>query len=120
MSGMLSVTKSSDYTYCFLPVVLTQPVEEIEGDGSGGLGDDQLLKNCKRYFSSTLNLPKSDGEKAQLVQQIRTDARANGATEAQLATLSDEAILNIHTSTSCEITALTIPCPANGNIAVSM
>jgi hypothetical protein len=124
MSSLSSATQplptTTDYTYCFIPSEASEQITELRGDGAGGLGDDQLTKNAKKYFSSTLNLPKSDSEKAELAASIRADAKKNGATDAQLATVTDDALLTLHTSTACEITALTIPCAKNDQTAVSM
>lgn len=117
---MSALTLPHAYTYCFIPAALSSPVSERTGDGSGGLANDALLKNCKDYFSATAQLPNTPEDRKALADAIRKSAMDNGATAEQLSKLSDDQLLTLNSSTTCEISALTIPCPANENKAVSL
>ena len=90
------------------------------GDGSGGLTADDLQANAKKYFASSMSTSLSDLETAELAAELRKQAIAQGASVEQLVDVTVEALVTLSQSTSMEITALTVPCPANSNIAVSM
>lgn len=126
-----------NFSYVFIPANDSLPIEVRTGDKSGGLSDDCLSKEAKRYFYD--NSDKGDRQRAlegataeqrkQLAQQLRDEIQGAAAASqspyaSQMLGLDDDALINImktqHTSQTCEITAITVPTPLNNHRAVSM
>lgn len=124
---------SGEFSYVFIPADEESPIELKQGDKSGGLSDDFLVKSAKEYFhqqsggdarAEALNTASPE-ERKKLAQQIRNQVLSgNPNAESQLAKMNDDALIDLVRSTqaspSCEILALTVPTKGNQYKAVSM
>ena len=122
MSSLVSA-EAKPYSYVFIPCNPREPCEQLIGDGSGGLQSDDLILNARKYFSSHASSSsgaQSSSQRAQMASSIRSQAISNGASAQHVGAMSDDALLSLSDSTSCEITAVTVPCAASGFRAVSM
>ena len=120
---------SGPFKYVFIPADEGSPLEEREGDKSGGLSEDVLVKTAREYFFEQTGgaarakaLEEATPEqRQQIAQQIRDQQKD---TSPKILELSDDAILDLlRASTSqpsCEIVALTVPTAGNQHRAVSM
>ena len=119
---------SGDFPFVLIPADDAQPLEVRTASRSGGLSDDALLRVAKGYFQDRSgNRAKldqlerlSEEERAALAVQLR--AQAGNSPQAQA--LSDEQLIGFlrtgYESSSCEISALTVPTADNSQVAVSM
>ena len=123
---------SSNFKYVFIPAVDSEPISTLEASKVGGLQDDELAKKAKEYFfeknggaaqAQQLDNASPEERKA-LAQHIRSQYASNADAASQLMKMDDDALINIvkssQASPTCEITALTVPTPKNGQEAVSM
>ena len=119
---------SKTFQYVFIPADSSAPVKTRTGDTSGGLTDDELVKNAKQYFfeqsggaAKARALKEASPEDRQaLVQQFRDSQASN----PQMQKLEDAQILSFLDATNsnpnCEIMALTVPTKGNNYQAISM
>lgn len=123
------------FKYVLIPADPQSPIETKEGDKSGGLSDDFLAKEARRYFfdqsggdarAAALE-NASPEEKKTLADQIRKQAAEAAGARAgpsQMSQMDDDAIIEMvratQASASCEIMAVTVPTKLNGHRAVSM
>eukprot|EP00525_Craspedostauros_australis_P005589 CAMPEP_0198126772 /NCGR_PEP_ID=MMETSP1442-20131203/45694_1 /TAXON_ID= /ORGANISM="Craspedostauros australis, Strain CCMP3328" /LENGTH=349 /DNA_ID=CAMNT_0043786643 /DNA_START=13 /DNA_END=1062 /DNA_ORIENTATION=- len=130
----------ASFLYVRIPPQLSEAVEEIKGDTSGGLTDDFVITNARKYFAKSADkealasqIPDidklEDSQKKQLASQLREQIKGQAAPGVadNLANLSDDVILSMYkastapgASNSCEIIALTVPTEGNQRKAVSM
>jgi len=102
------------FKYIFIPCDSGKPVEEREGDSSGGLSNDSLQGTAKKYFESL------GGNANPNPHRIRQQIMAAGMAE-HAKNLSDAELMSMAKGmTTCEIIALTVPTPLNKHQAVSM
>ena len=126
------MTLSGNFEYVLIPADADLPVKTLIGDKAGGLTDDFLVKYAKNYFhEKTGSKQRADqlgkagpAEKRALAAQIRQQMASTPETAERLKEMDDETIIgNLYRSQvtpSCDITALTIPTPANCFRAVSL
>jgi hypothetical protein len=119
-SSALQISQQS-FVFCLIPEDEKLPIQELVGDGSGGLENDKLTAYCRTTFSHTASLPSSLDEQKALCNSLRAQAIAAGTPAQQLAAVSDEQLLAYATSdtNTCEITALTLPVAASNFHGVS-
>jgi hypothetical protein len=60
------------------------------------------MKNAKTYFTSSATASLTTAEKAEMGAEIRKQAIAQGAQASQIDAMSDEALIALSTSTSCD------------------
>jgi hypothetical protein len=123
---------TGNFKYVFIPAEDSEPISTLEASKAGGLQDDELAKSAKAYFFETNGGAAqakqfdnaSPEEKKALAQQIRSQYAGDANAASQLMKMDDDALLQIVKSSqatpNCEITALTVPTPKNGQEAVSM
>jgi hypothetical protein len=114
------------FQYVRIPANEQEPTEVLTADKSGGLSNDALVLAAKQYFfehsggnaRAQQMQHASPAEKQALADQIRQQYADN----TQLREMDNETLLNVfhNPSPSCDITALTVPVPANGHTAVSL
>lgn len=126
---MASSSSSSLFKFVLIPANDAEPLEELTGDGSGGLTNDQLVLHAKNYFYELTGAKKriemlqkaSPAEKAQIANQIRQQMANQPAANIPK---DDETLLNMlyahQSQPNCDIIALTIPLPENNHHAVSL
>jgi hypothetical protein len=95
---------NENFTYVFIPANEEEPIEAREGDKSGGLSDDILIKTAKDYFfqqsggdsrAETLD-SASPEERKVMAQQIRAQVKAGSPNaESQMAKMDDDALLSL-------------------------
>ncbi|KAL7530296.1 hypothetical protein ACHAWF_003325 [Thalassiosira exigua] len=121
------------FKYVFIPANDSAPIEIREGDKSGGLENDVLSRTAKDHFFGASDkgarAAALDGatpeQRKVLADRLREEVKSNGSQFAsQMAAMDDEVLIDImkttHTSSTCEITALTVPTASNQHRAVSM
>ena len=116
------------FTYVYIPEDDNEAVQLLEGDGAGGLTEDKLTRSVKEFFSGSgtaasggsSSTALTAAQEGVLASEIRSSAIRAGGNASQLAAVSDAALVAIHNSSSCEITALTVPTSSNSYRAVSM
>ena len=100
MSSHLSGT----YKYVFIPANEEDPLEQREGDKSGGLTHDSLVQTAKDYFfqqsggaARAQALEKAPPQEQQAIaQKMRAQILAeNPNAESQLSQMNDEALLDL-------------------------
>jgi hypothetical protein len=129
----MTSTLSGTFSYVLIPADEESELQRKEGDKSGGLADDALVKSAKEYFFQQSGgdakreaLKKAtDEEKAALAQKVRDQVvAANPNASEQISKMSTDALIDLVRSTeaspSCEIIALTVPTKGNQYRAVSM
>jgi hypothetical protein len=95
---------SGNFYYVFIPAKEEEPIEAREGDKSGGLSDDILVKTAKDYFFQqsggdsrveTLD-SASPEERTVMAQQIRAQVMAgNPNAQSQMGRMDDDALLSL-------------------------
>lgn len=121
------------FAYVFVPANEEEPIEQREGDKSGGLSDDVLVNTAKQYFfqqsggdaRAAALTSASPEERTSLAQQLRAQITSENPNAAsQLSKMEDDALVSLVQSTqgspSCEIMILTVPTKGNQYHAVSM
>jgi hypothetical protein len=129
----MSSTLSGTYKYVFIPANEEAPMEQREGDKSGGLQKDSLVQTAKDFFfhqsggaARAEALERAPPQEQQAIaQKMRAQILAENPNAAsQLSQMNDEALLELVRSTqaspSCEIIAVTIPTRGNNFHSVSM
>lgn len=94
---------SGSFSYVFIPANEEAPIEAREGDKSGGLSDDVLVKTAKDFFfqqsggdsrAEALNSAAPE-ERKTIAQQIRAQVMAkNPNAESQVSKMDDDALIN--------------------------
>ena len=101
-SSSLRSSKNGLFQYVLIPADNSLPIQQLESSKEGGLSDDYLSKEAKKYFfeksggaerASMLDNATPEEKKA-LVQKIRNDY-ANSAQKSAVDKLDDDALLNI-------------------------
>ena len=90
------------FKYILIPSDESKPIQEMEGDKTGGLSNDFLLQNAKEYFfernggaSMKLTMENlSPEERKVYAEQIRQQYVSNDG-DNKLKNLDDEILLNI-------------------------
>lgn len=95
---------SGNFKYVFIPASEEAPIEQREGDKSGGLSDDKLVATAKGYFfhqsggaarAEALNNAPPEEQKA-IAEKMRSQILAgNPNAQSQLAKMDDTALLNL-------------------------
>jgi CS domain len=95
---------SGSFSYVFVPANEEAPIEAREGDKSGGLSDDVLVKTAKDFFfqqsggetrAEALN-SASPEERKTIAQQIRAQVLAkNPNAESHIAKMDDDALISL-------------------------
>jgi hypothetical protein len=127
----MSSPTTKTFQYVLIPADSSRPVEARVGDTSGGLTDDELVKNAKAYFyeqsggarKAAVLKGASPEQRQKLVQKFREEAAQ--ANNHAVKELTEDQILSFveaqHASPqTCEIMALTVPTKGNNYQAVSM
>ena len=94
------------FKYVFIPANDSKPIELREASKAGGLSDDILSKTAKKYFFDSSDkgaraaaLKNATPEQRKtLADQLREEvkaASANSPYAGQMATLDDDALINI-------------------------
>ena len=101
---IMSSTLSGKFLYVLIPADETVPIEQREGDKSGGLSDDALIKTAKDYFfqqtggDSRLEALNnaSPEERKVMAQQIRNQVTAgNPNAQSHLSRMNDDAMIDL-------------------------
>ncbi|KAL3789616.1 hypothetical protein HJC23_003165 [Cyclotella cryptica] len=131
----LTPTMSGDtFRYLLIPADVSLPIQTLTASKCGGLGDDELQKEAKKYFYERSDKEArqaaldqaSPEQRKQLADKMREEVQsaAAGQNAAAFAQLDDDALIDImrttQNSATCEITALTLPTPLNSYRGVSM
>mmetsp|Transcript_46598 Transcript_46598/g.141154 ORF Transcript_46598/g.141154 Transcript_46598/m.141154 type:complete len:352 (-) Transcript_46598:28-1083(-) len=135
MPEALNMALTGTFKYVLIPADSSEPIDTREGDKSGGLSDDFLAKEARRYFfdqsggdarAAALENASPEEKKA-LADQIRkqaADAAGGRAGPNKMSQMDDEALINMvratQASASCEIMAVTVPTKLNSHHAVSI
>ena len=108
----MSSTLSGSFSYVFIPANEEAPIEQREGDKSGGLSEDALVKTAKEYFfqqsggaarAEALNNAPPEEQK-EIAQKMRSQILAgNPNAESQLAKMDDTALLDLARYVFCEV-----------------
>ena len=70
VTGIAATADVDRFTYAFIPADTRRPVESKVGSKSGGLQDDELIKEAKRYFFELSGGPKRVGESTKVSRAI--------------------------------------------------
>jgi CS domain len=125
---------SDTFRYVLIPADPQRPLEVRVESKAGGITDDALIAHARKYFadlqesasasSSTSAGDDASRRKQQLVQEIRQQLASSnqGDMSKQLLEKSDDDLYAMfgNKSSSCDITALTVPTERNSHTAVSM
>lgn len=124
---------ASTFKYILIPANDSQPIQELEGDTSGGLSDDFLSKTAKEYFYTqnggdrrAAALDNASPEERKLLADKVRSQYGGGSDQAseQLKAMDDDALIGMfrasEASATCEIIALTVPTALNKHRAVSI
>jgi len=127
-SHIFAMPLSGPFLYVVIPADSSLPLEERTGDKSGGLNDDELIREAKTYFFHQSGGPQRaaalDSASAEETQRLAAELRSQAAGNTRLQEMSDESLMQMIKSTQaspqCEIIALTFPTAGNQYQAVSM
>ena len=121
---------ANDFSFVHIPANPSKPIGVKTASKSGGLQNDALIAYAKHYFqaqsgnAARLNALDQFGpeERVGLAAKLRSQA----GNSPHVMQMSDDDMINLlrtsytYESTSCEITALTVPTKDNMHRAVSM
>lgn len=119
---------ANDFSFVHIPANPSKPIGVKTASKSGGLQNDALIAYAKHYFqaqsgnAARLNALDQFGpeERVGLAAKLRSQA----GNSPHVMGMSDDDMINLlrtsYESTSCEITALTVPTKDNMHRAVSM
>lgn len=100
----MSSTLSGSFKYVFIPANVEAPIEQREGDKSGGLQNDALVQTAKDYFfQQSGGAARADAldnappeEQNSIAQTMRSQILAGNPNAAsQLEKMDDAALLNL-------------------------
>jgi len=119
---------ANDFTFVHIPANSSKPVTKKTASKSGGLQNDSLIAYAKHYFQAqtgnAARLKALDEFGAEERAGLAAKLRAQAGNAPHVMQMSDDDMINLlrtsYESTSCEITALTVPTKDNGHRAVSM
>ena len=121
-----------DFTFVLIPADDSRPITERTASKTGGLTDDALIKHARDYFHVMTGAKgraeqleqATEADKKAIASQIRKQMSATPDAAQRLDSMDDETVVNLiyksQVSPSCDISALTIPMPANNYMAVSL
>ena len=119
---------ANDFTFVHIPTNPSKPVTKKTASKSGGLQNDALIAYAKHYFQAQ----SGNAARLKALEEFGPDERvglaaklrAQAGNSPQVMQMSDDDMINLlrtsYESTSCEITALTVPTKDNEYRAVSM
>ena len=119
---------ANDFTFVHIPANPSKPVTKKTASKSGGLQNDALIAYAKHYFQAQ----SGNAARLKALEEFGPDERvglaaklrAHAGNSPQVMQMSDDDMINLlrtsYESTSCEITALTVPTKDNEYRAVSM
>lgn len=119
---------TDDFTFVFIPASESKPIQKRTASKSGGLKEDALVAYAKCYFKSqsgnASRLKALDEFGPEERKGLAAKLRGQAGGSPQVNAMSDDDLMQLlrtsYESTSCEITALTVPTKDNGHRAVSM
>mmetsp|Transcript_29548 Transcript_29548/g.65095 ORF Transcript_29548/g.65095 Transcript_29548/m.65095 type:complete len:350 (-) Transcript_29548:73-1122(-) len=119
---------TDEFCFVFIPANESEPILKRTASKSGGLQDDALIQYAKCYFQSqsgnAQRLKALDEFGPEERVGLAAKLRAQAGNSPQANAMSDDTLIQLlrtsYESTSCEITAITVPTKDNNHRAVSM